>query len=78
MGLSEADVRLIKGVRLIWGPLNTGFTVATNISRFPSIKGKFVYCKNDSKYRDVAPLTTPVPEGGIHCERPVKNIRVSY
>ena len=24
---TEAGVRLIQGVRLIWGPINTGFTV---------------------------------------------------
>ena len=26
MGFTEADVHLMQGVRLIWGPLNTGFT----------------------------------------------------
>ena len=27
MGFTEDGVRLMQGVRLIWGPLNTGFTV---------------------------------------------------
>ena len=27
---TEANVRLMQGVRLIWGPLNTGFTVSAN------------------------------------------------
>ena len=31
MGLAEASVRLIHGVRLIWGPLNTGFTLFVSI-----------------------------------------------
>ena len=30
LGLTEAGIRLIHCVRLIWGPLNTGFTVFDN------------------------------------------------
>ena len=28
--ITEAGVRLMQGVRLIWSPLNTGFTVCTD------------------------------------------------
>ena len=32
---TEAGIRLMQGVRLIWGPLNTGFTVVCFLSNYP-------------------------------------------